>query len=290
MRVTCPNKLAFIPAVAAIALSASATLPATAQLAAALLPSSRSAEVNSEITVFSTVINAGTETATGCQIDQLSALPLTVSFQTTDPETNLTTGTPNTPVDILAGESQSFALTIVPTAVVDSTQVEFSYNCASGETAETFNGVNTLLLSASDTPVVDVVALAATAENSGVLTLGDSIGAFALSSVNLGITGTVTVTADTGDENLPLELSLCETNPLNGSCLATPSSSVETNIETGASPTFSVFSSAFSAFTSSVGAIDIDPAINRVFVRFTDADGIVRGGTSEALENELLGE
>ena len=286
MRVTRQIKLAFIPALAAAAVSASVTLPATAQLAAALLPSSRSAEVDSEITVFSTIINAGTETATGCQIDQLSALPLNVSFQTTDPETNLTTGTPNAPVDILSGESQSFALIITPTAVIDSTHVEFSYTCTSGESAETFSGVNTLLLSASDTPVVDVVALAATAENSGVLTLDDSIGAFALASINLGVTGTVTVTADTGDENLPLELSLCETDPINGSCLATPTKSVVTDIASGESPTFSVFSSAFSVFTSSIGAIDIDPAINRVFVRFTDSDGIVRGGTSVALENE----
>jgi len=273
-----PIKLVLTTALAAIA-ATGASLPATAQLASALLPSSRSAEVGNTVTVFSTVINAGTETATGCQITQLSALPLNVGFQTTDPATNATTGTANTPVDILAGQAQSFVLSVTPTAVIDSTEVEFAFTCTSGDSAGTIAGVNTLLLSASDTPVADVVALSATAQNTGVLSLDSSAGAFALATINLGAADDVVVAADTGNTALPVALSVCETNP-DGSCMAGPAPTVATSIAAGGTPTFSVFSSAS-------GAIANDPAVNRVFVRFTDSNGIVRGGTSVALENQI---
>ena len=225
------------------------------------------------------MINAGTETATGCQIAQLSALPLTVGYQTTDPATNATTGSANTPVDILSGQAQSFVLSITPMAIIDSTEVEFAFTCASGESGGTIAGANTLLLSASDTPVPDVIALSATAGNTGVLSLDSSAGAFALATINLGAADDVTVAADTGAVDLPVSLFVCETNP-DGSCLAGPAATVAASIAAGGTPTFSVFSSAS-------GAIANDPAVNRVFVRFTDSNGVVRGGTSVALENQL---
>ena len=272
---------ALISALVTVALSIGVALPAGAQLASALLPSSRSAEVGDTVTVFSTVINAGTETATDCQIDQLGALPLTVGFQTTDPATNATTGTANTPVDLLPGQAQSFVLSITPTAIIDSNEVEFAFTCASGESATTIEGVNTLLLSASDTPVVDVIALSATAQNTGVLSLDNSVGAFALATINLGAADSnVSVTADTGNQALPVQLSVCETND-SGECLqGGPAPSIVSNIASGGTPTFSVFSNAS-------GAIANDPAVNRVFVRFTDSNGVVRGGTSVALENQV---
>ena len=274
MRHTLVIKFAVLSALVGLNVS----LPATAQLASALLPTSRSAEVGSTVTVFSTIINAGTETATGCQIDQLSALPLSVGFQTTDPTTNETTGIADTPVDLAPGQAQSFVLSVTPTAIIDSTEVEFAFTCASGESAGTITGINTLLLSASDTPVVDVVALAATAQNTGVLSLADSAGAFALATINLGAADSVIVSANTGTATLPVVLSVCETDSVTGACLASPAPTVATSIAAGGTPTFSVFSNA-------TGAIANNPAVNRVFVQFTDSNGIVRGGTSVALEN-----
>ncbi len=262
------------------ALGMSVALPATAELAAALLPSSRSTEVGSTVTVFSTIINAGSETATGCQIEQLTALPLSLSYQTTDPTTNASTGTANTPVVILPGQAQSFVLSITPSAFIDSTEVEFSFTCSSGTSATTIAGVNTLLLSASETPVVDIIALSATAQNTGLLALENSVGAFALATINLGTADSITVTADTGSQLLPVTLTLCETDPETGACLTNPAASVETTVSAGGTPTFSVFSNA-------TGAIANNPALNRVFVRFTDSNGVVRGGTSVALENQL---
>ena len=79
-----------------------ATIPAQANLAAAVLPSSRSTEIDNTVTVFSTIINAGRETAVGCSVQNLSGLPFTLDYQTTDPSDNEPTGTINVPVDIPA--------------------------------------------------------------------------------------------------------------------------------------------------------------------------------------------
>ena len=269
-------------AVALLAVSATLTtsVPASADLAAAVLPSSRSTQVDNTVTVFTTVINAGSETATGCSIENQSGLPIALAYQTTDPATNLPTGTVNTPVDIAPGQSQSFVLSLTPTAIIDSVPVPFTFSCASGTTASTINGGNTLLLSSSDTPVIDVIALAVTGGNTGALSHDDSAGAFSLATVNIGAPDTVTVAADTGAADLPVTLSVCETNPNTGACLESPAASVDVTMSTGATPTFSVFSQASAEVAN-------NPAINRVFVRFTDSQAVVRGATSVALANEL---
>lgn len=253
---------------------------AHAQLVAAVLPSSRSAEVGGTVTVFATVINGGAEAATGCSIGAPEELVGNFSFQTTDPVTNAPTGVANALVDLAPGAAQSFVLSLTPMAILDSLDASFSFSCTSGAMAQSISGVNTLLLSASDTPVVDIIALAATAENNGVLEINDSVGAFSLATVNLGAGDTVTVSADTGGVDLPVALSLCETNPATGACLASPSESVQVEVASGATPTFSIFSSATDIIAN-------DPAINRVFIRFLDSNGIVRGGTSVGIENEL---
>ena len=100
--------------------------------------------------------------------------------------------------------------------------------------------------------------------------------AFAVASVNVGATGTITVSADTGEAVLPLALSLCQTNPANGSCLAPPAKSVTLNMTGSATPTFSVF-------LSVSGEIPLDPAVNRIFVYFGDGSGNTRGLTSVAV-------
>jgi len=251
-----------------------------AQLVAAVLPSSRSAEVGSTITVFATVINAGTEMATGCVIEGPAGLPVDFDFQTTNPATNEATGVANAPVDLAPGGSQSYVLSLTPTAIVGALEASFSFACTSGSSATTISGVNTLLLSASDSPVADVIALAATAQNTGALSLDNAAGAFALATINLGAPDTVTVTADTGNVNLPVMLSLCQTDSTTGACLASPASEVTLTIATGATPTFSIFSTPTDSITN-------DPAVNRVFVRFTDSNAMVRGGTSVAIENTV---
>jgi hypothetical protein len=84
------------------------------------------------------------------------------------------------------------------------------------------------------------------------------------------------VTADTGGVSLPVSLSLCQTNPGTGACLAAPSSSVTLTIGAGATPTFAVF-------VQGSGPIVFEPATKRVFVRFKDGGTVTRGETSVAV-------
>ena len=77
-----------------------------------------------------------------------------------------------------------------------------------------------------------------------------------------------------------LTLTLCQTNPTSGACLATPSPNVVTTIAVEATPTFGIFVAGHGA------AVPNLPAINRVFVRFTDAGGALRGETSVAVRTQ----
>ena len=64
-----------------------------------------------------------------------------------------------------------------------------------------------------------------------------------------------------------------------GQCLATPASSVTTTINANETPTFGIFATAS-------GAVPFDLANNRIFVEFSDANAVVRGSTSVAIETQ----
>jgi FG-GAP-like repeat len=244
-------------------------------LVAALLPSSRSVQVGTPATAFATVINAGENTAVGCAISTLTGTPAAFVFQTTDPATNIVTGLPNAPVDIPAGSSQSFVFALTPTAPIAPTDVQLSFDCANTFPASILSGINTLFLSASVTPVPDIVALAATPSNDGIVTLA-STGVFAVATVNMGASENITVSADTGAATLPVNISLCETNPATGACISAIGPSVTTQINANATPTFGIF-------VEGSGAVPFDPAANRIFVRFKDGGEVTRGSTSVAV-------
>jgi hypothetical protein len=126
--------------------------------------------------------------------------------------------------------------------------------------------------------VADVVALAATLANDGIVAIpgvGDSA-AFSVAAVNVGAGADLTVSADTGATSLPLTISLCETNPGTGACVSAIGPQVATTIAAGATPTFSVF-------VTANAPVAFDPAAHRVFVRFIDAGGVTRGATSVAV-------
>jgi FG-GAP-like repeat len=250
-------------------------------LFAATLPSSRSVQVGQAATFFATVINAGTTEATGCVIDKLSGVKGTISFQATDPISNVPVGLPNTPVTIAAGGSQTFVVSVIPTAQFTSTEFALYFGCTNTTTVRSRKGLNTVLLSASLTPIPDIVALAATSGNDGIVNVAGSTGtgAFAVATVNVGATGTITASADTGGLALPVNISLCETNPANGQCISAIVGSVTTQINANATPTFGIF-------VQGNGDVPFDPATNRIFVRFKDADGITRGSTSVAVRTQ----
>ncbi len=259
--------------------------PALAQsstvLVASVLPSSRSVQVGQTATAYATIINAGTATGTACSIAPATTVPATFTYQTTNPANNAATGAVNTPVDIGPGVAQSFVITLTPTAAIAPTAVSFNFTCANSAAATPSTGVNDFLLSASATPVPDVVALAATAKNDGILHIATNTAsaAFAVAAANVGATGALTVSADTGSTGVPLSLTICQTDPVSGQCLAPPAASVNPTINAGGTPTFGIFG-------TGSGAIPFSPATNRVFVRFKDNTGAVRGTTSVAVETD----
>ena len=251
-------------------------------LVAAVLPSSRSVQVGgTPATAFATIINSGSSAVTGCAITPVTTVPASFVYQTTNPATNALSGSPNTPVSIAAGGSQSFVIAFTPNAPFVPTNVVLGFACTGVSAAPSITGLNSLLLSASTTPVPDIVALAATAMNDGILhiTGTSGSGAFAVATVNVGAGASITATANTGAASLPLAISLCQTDPASGQCTSSVGSSVTTTINAGATPTFAIFATAS-------GLVPFDPANNRIFVIFSDAGGTVCGSTSVAVQTQ----
>jgi Kelch motif len=257
-------------------------------LLAAVLPTSRSVQVGTPAIAFATIINTGTSTATGCQISPGTTLPANFAFQTTDPATNAVTGTVNTPVDIPANPAnpalakQTFVFTFTPTAAIAPADVRLNFVCANAAAAPILSGIDTLLLSASTTPVPDIVAISATLKNDGIVNIPGTTGTgiFSVAAMNLGTDATLTVSVDMGVANLPVRLAVCQTDPMTGQCV-TPSvptaSPVVTTINANAMATFGIFATG----TSTVPFV---PELNRIFVRFIDAGGVPRGSTSVAVK------
>jgi hypothetical protein len=127
--------------------------------------------------------------------------------------------------------------------------------------------------------VPDIVALAATLTNDGVVTL-NSLGAFAVATVNVGAGGTITASA-VAAAPLPVSLTICRTDPGSGQCLQPAAPTVTVVIGPGETPTFSVFVKA-SAY------VPFLPGVNRVTLRFRDAGGTTRGSTGVALRSGSL--
>jgi len=246
-----------------------------------VLPSSRSVQVGTSATAFATIINPGPGTATVCSLAPGASVAATFVFQTTDPATNQVTGTPNTPVDIPAGVAQSFVFAFTPTAPIAPTNVPLAFDCANTGPVVSLLGLNTFLLSASATPIPDIVALAATLTNDGVAHVAGAAGTgvFAVATVNVGSGGTVTAAADTGSVSQPLTITLCQTNPASGQCVSAVGPAVTTTIAANATPTFGIF-------VQGRGGVAFDPAINRIFVRFRDPAGVTRGSTSVAVRTQ----
>jgi YVTN family beta-propeller protein len=250
-------------------------------LGAAVLPSSRSVQVGSVATIFGTIINSGPGTANNCRIAPATAVPGTFAFQTTDAATNGLTGAANTPVAIPQGGAQSFLLAFTPSAAFGPTDVALNFSCSNAVAATSYSGINTLLLSASTTPVPDIVAIAATATNDGTLHVpgASGSGALAVAIANVGSGGSLIAQADTGPATLPLTLTLCQTNPATGACFSPPSASFPTTVNGNGTATYSIFATA-------KGTVPFSPAVNRLFIRFVDGGGLTRGSTSVAVRTQ----
>jgi len=251
---------------------------------ASVLPSSRSVTIGNTATAFASVINAGAVDALDCRIRPQTAVPGDFFFQPTDPATNAPLGEQNQSVDIPAGTSQTFVFGFTPTAQLASTAVGLGFVCGEVNEAPSFVGLNTIQLAASSTPVPDVVALGATVLNDGIVRIPGNTGTgfFSVATVNVGATSSITATADTGSATLPASISLCQTDPLTAACInptIPTTGAVTLDINSNDTPTFAVF-------VQGTDGIALDPANSRVFVRFSDANGLESGSTSVAVQTE----
>lgn len=259
----------------------------TVTLVSAILPTSRSVQVGNSATAFATIINVGAEQGIDCSIAPATSVAADFFYQTTDPATNVPSGTRDTPVNINSGSSgnlQTFLVSFTPTAAFGPTDVAFDFDCTNTNPATSNEGLNTLLLSASVTPVPDVVALALTPSADGIAKISGAsgVGVFSVASINVGSNASISVEAELSDTSLPVTVTLCETNPANSVCTnpTTPGAGpVTTDINAGGTPTFGVFLAAS-------GNVALDAALNRVFVRFKEGSGAVRGSTSVAITTQ----
>jgi len=257
----------------------SAESPVT--LAAAVLPGSRSVQVGVTATAFATMIATGLLPAKNCTIKPVTSIPAGFTFWRTNPTTNQVIAGPNASVNINAGARETFLLAFATTAPLAPTTVQINFDCDNSPSAPILQGVNTFMLSADSTPVPDIVALGATISNDGIVNIAGATGAgaFAVATVNVGATAQITASADTGDAALPVSLGMCQTAPLTGQCVSDIGPTVTVDIGKGETPTFAVF-------VGSQGAVPFDPGVNRVFVRFEDTAGTIRGMTSVAVRTQ----
>ena len=248
-------------------------------IAAAVLPASRSGQVGSVITAFVTLLNGGATVAEGCGIDLISNVPATLSYQTTNPVDNAPIGVADQPVDIAAGGSQSFVITLALNAQFNPRDAMLSYTCRNAAPVVPLAGVNTLLLSASTEAVADVIALAATVDGDGIVRLDNAgNGAFSVASINVGAPSTISVVAES---TTGASIALCQTNPNSGACTnpSTPSSDpVTLGLDANETPTFSVF-------VSSSSSIAADASSNRINLIYRDQAGTIRGQSSVAVQS-----
>jgi len=174
-----------------------------------------------------------------------------------------------------------FAFT--PTAPISPTDVQLTFDCLNSDPAPIYANaaVNTLLFSADNNPIPDIVALGATLTGDGIVNIPGTNGnaAFAVASSNVGVTGDITVSADTGSAVLPVILNVCETDPGTGACTSPIGPTVTVSYTGGTNRTFGIF-------ISGTGTVPFDPANNRVIVRFKDAGAVTRGATSVAVRTQ----
>ena len=120
---------ALLPATAAVLFVAGLVAPAAGQsLVAAVLPASRSVQVGVSPTVFATVINGGTATATNCTIGLITSIPGGgFSYFATDPQTNAIVSAANPVVAIAPGGRQTFVLVFTTQAAFGPTDVGLAH-------------------------------------------------------------------------------------------------------------------------------------------------------------------
>ena len=247
-------------------------------LLAALSPAARSAQVGKTVSLFASIVNKSEDIATGCFIAPHTSIPATFTYQSTDPSTNAPSGLPNTPTTIDPESTQTFLLEITPMEPFATQEIQFNFDCENMAPAQNTTGLNTLSLSASIAPAADMVAIISALDGIIVLPTPTSTEAFLIGSINLGAPDLITMSADTGGIPLPVELLVCEFDAIQGTCMASPRPTATESINTGEITFYAVF------VRGKGIPIPLNPASNRIFIRFRDSENIDRGFNSVAVQ------
>ncbi|MFA4956987.1 MAG: S8 family serine peptidase [Candidatus Methanoperedens sp.] len=250
------------------------TVATAPSLIFAITPNSRNAQVGTPVTLFLSVINYGTATATDVSITQASSLPATVNYQQWN---NIAfTGSPNTPVDMPADSTANFVITINATSAFDSSSMTFNVS-GTNVAAALISAVNTLTNSASVTPSADVIMMSTSLD---VSTAVNTPTVFAVATSNVGGASAtdVSLILDIPSTISGLVYQLNETHPANGT-IKGPATGL--NITVGAQPTFAVF-------LIPTQPIAYDPANNRITLQLVDSNGKIIGAQSVAVSTTHL--
>ena len=220
-----------------------------------MLPVSRSVQVGHSATAFATVLNPGLTPAYDCGLG-IAGMPVgNFLYQATDPVTNAVVGRVNPILDVPAGGAQTYVFAVTPTAVVEPQQVKLSVKCANHRPVPEIIGVNTVLFSASLTPVPDIVALGGDGHqrrhcerpweqrNWSVCRGHGERGGY-WNNHSIGGHRRIDITSE--------HLSLSD-RPSHGQCISAIGPSVTTQINANATPTFGIF-------VQGNGNVPFDPA------------------------------
>ncbi len=93
------------------------------------------------VTAFASIINTGSQTATGCSIALPGGVPAVLHYQRTDSQ-NMPIGSPDVPVDIAAGGHNALCSPSTASAAF-SQDIALVFICTNSNPAPSFCGVNT---------------------------------------------------------------------------------------------------------------------------------------------------
>ena len=236
----------------------------------AITPNSRIAQIGVPITLYLSIINGGTATATNVSITQASSLPAIIHYQPWDGSI-LYTGAQDTPVNMIAGGTVHFVITIDATAEFESSPMTFNVSGTNAATAS-IGIVNTLTISGSATPYADVI-MKSTSLN--VSTPVNNATAFAVATTNVGAANAtnVSMVLSLPSSITGLAYQLNQTNSTTGAIIG-PATGL--TIAVDAQPTFAVF-------LTPTQPIAYDPASNRITLKLVDGSGKVIGAQSVAV-------
>ncbi|MCZ7392306.1 MAG: right-handed parallel beta-helix repeat-containing protein [Candidatus Methanoperedens sp.] len=238
-------------------------------LVTSITPNCRNAQVGTPVTIFMSVINGGSATATNVSITQASSLP--VKTQVRQWNGTAFIEALNAPVNISAGGTANFVVGINATSAFNSSSLTFNVSSTNEATAP-ISGVNTLTLSASTVPSADIIMMSTSLD---VSTAVNTPTVFAVATTNVGganATGvSLVLSVPTSISGLSYHVN--ETYPANGT-IKGPAAGLTINV--GATPTFAVF-------VTPMQPIANDPANNRITLQLKDGSGKIIGAQSVAV-------